>query len=472
MDITYKKLNPTSTIQHIVFYSLYPKEPLGQKALQEALKLLHQKKENLSFPNIDLFSIIQIFIDSHPQQESLKTPDLFLIEEISKNLPYKTLPSKNFLKEEEFLSLPPKDIDIARALFISKNLSIEKIKYYEAILDMIALEVLSSLKKDATDNEKIKKLNQKIFFEMGFKYPPLSKYLKDIDSYTLLPSVLDTKKGICLGLCLLYASIAQRIGLEIEAVTIPGHIFLKHKNTIIETTKRGVHIPIEQYLSIETKNIQIRDNKELIGLTLINEASVYLKKQDFQKALFLYQKAEPYLKEDIFLKQLLGFCYLFTKEKKGMSYLKDIQNKKSIYSNRIDPLAFDFLKKRISLEGIKILFQPFEDTRKALLEKKEEVQKVLKKYPKFRSGYLLLANIWLNLGRSKEAKKCLKKCYLLNNKDPLITFYLCNISFQRNNFKKTWQYLEETKKILNYLPKSLENLQDILMKKSLFPKMN
>src|SRR6202044_1243325 len=123
---------------------------------------------------------------------------------------------------------------------------------------------------NATPQQKIDAINSFIFEEMGFRFPPHSRYAKDIDIYTFLPSVLDSRRGVCLGVSILYLCLAQRLGLNLEMITPPGHIYIRYhegENIInIETTCRGIHMDSEDYLGINTRCLQMRNIKEVIGL--------------------------------------------------------------------------------------------------------------------------------------------------------------------------------------------------------------
>src|SRR5262249_14956743 len=141
----------------------------------------------------------------------------------------------------------------ARALLLSQfENDIKKIHTFEAALDLMALQVLAKLTKEATAYDKIHALNQFIFFEMGFRFPPHSAYNGKIEHFTFLPHVLESRRGVCLGVSTLYLCIAERIGLSLEIITPPGHIYIRYKEgdkeKNIETTCRGVHIPTEEYL--------------------------------------------------------------------------------------------------------------------------------------------------------------------------------------------------------------------------------
>ncbi|KPK33464.1 MAG: hypothetical protein AMS24_01060 [Chlamydiae bacterium SM23_39] len=461
----YKTLEPNSISKHLIFYKLYPETSEGKKALQHVFSLLRQNNKNNFFniPKIDLSNLLSLFISKEPLTKKIKEKDLSVIEEISKNLKNRKLKTYGLLEEKNFISANPEEIDLARAIFLAKKMSIKEIRCYEAYLDIMALEILTNLPKQPSYLDKIKAINDFIFFDLGFSFPEHSQSTKKIDSYTNLPSVMDKRKGVCLGLSILYLCLAQRIDLPLDAVTIPGHIFLKYKDRNIETTRRGVHIPDEKYLNMETKSIKVRDKKEVIGLLFINEASIFLKEKDYTQATILYEKAQQYLPNSFILKQLLGFCYIFSKkEKEGKKLLLEIREKIFPSYTMKEILASDFLDKKVDKKGIEEVFLPFENTKKSLLQKKDTLLKILKKYPKFRFGLLLLSNIWLELGRDKEALNVLLKYYKIDQKNPLITFYISIISFQRSDFKNSWKYLNITKNILQVIPKMVEDFQEVL----------
>ena len=96
---------------------------------------------------------------------------------------------------------------------------------------------------------------------------------------------------------------------------------MRHVNTEgevinIETTARGIDVPSERYLSVDTKTLQKRNLHEVIGLAFMNQAAVFWQKEDHQKALSLYEKAKPFFKNDYLLQLFLGLNYLFIGKEK------------------------------------------------------------------------------------------------------------------------------------------------------------
>src|SRR5205823_13318274 len=59
---------------------------------------------------------------------------------------------------------------------------------------------------------------------------------------SLLPSVLGARRGSCLGLGALYLIVAERIGLPLDGVRVPGHFFVRTRGSSprnIELLHRG-----------------------------------------------------------------------------------------------------------------------------------------------------------------------------------------------------------------------------------------
>ena len=305
--------------------------------------------------------------------------------------------------------------------------------------------------------------NHFVFHEMRFRFPPHSLYAKDIDLYTFLPSVMDNHLGVCLGVTALYLAVAQRIDLPLEIITPPGHIYIRYhegeKIVNIETTARGVHYPDETYLSVQNPTLQQRALKEVIGMTHVNQASTYLYKAEYAKAVCAYEKAFPYMQDDPLVKELLGYSYLFTEKKEvGETLLKEVG--KGMHS-----IAEDYLSGKVDLEGIEAVFMLVDETRDSLLLKQKRLENVLQKFPEFRDGLHQLAVTWIQLNRTREAINPLSRCYLLDPTDVVTAYYLAVLHGQRQDFKNCWFYLRSAEEITmreNFSPKALQDLRRTL----------
>lgn len=472
----YKSLDPLSVAQHLSFYELYPDTPEGKQALQRAWELLEGGKLHLHdaltlLPRFDIQSIIALITrQSNAPQVTLSESQLTLIEKISQRLNNRKLKGFNSWTAQELQALKPEEIDLGRGILIHQFDDRQQVRQYEASMDLMALQILARLSPHSTHEDKIREINRFIFQEMQFRFPPHSLYAKDIDLYTFLPSVLDNRQGVCLGVSILYLCLAQRLDLPLEIITPPGHIYVRYrtpeKTINIETTARGINTPSDTYLGINTRKLIQRNIKEVIGFAFVNQASVFWAKEDYKTTVMLYEKALPYLPDDSLLKMLLGLNYLFIGEKsKGKKLLDDIRNTVAEDAVVKDVTAEDYLGGKVDVEGLKAIFLPVDETRDSILGKQKELQKILKRYPQFRGGLLQYAVTYLQLGRSLEAQQILQKYHQLDPTNPTVEYYLSIISLERLDYNLSWDYLKQAEKIVHtrgHHPKALKAIRDTL----------
>jgi len=472
----FSSLDPYSVSQNFAFYKLYPETNEGKKAFKRAWGLLDQNKEidlDITLPKIDFRPIIALVNKENYETFKLTNKQIKFVHSLAKHLHNRKLKGFYAKSEKEVLDLNPDDVDVLKALFLAqKNSSLEQLQHYEATVDLMALQILAKLKKNASNIDKIHAINNFIFYEMHFRFPPHSLWAKDIDVYTFLPSVIDNRQGVCLGVSILYLCLAQRLDLPLEIITPPGHIYVRYRkndNEVIniETTARGIDPPTEMYLGIETKALQMRNLKEVTGLAFINQASVSWSRGDYKTAVNLYENAIKYLPKDPLLKQFLGMNYLFVGDiEKGESLLNEIKDTVNDFSISKDTIIEDYLNKKINVEGLKKIFLPVDQKRESIIRKKDEILKILKKYPKFRAGIFQLAGTWLQLGREKEAKKVLIKYEKIDEHEPTVNYYLSVICAGRHDFLNAWKYYDKTENILksyNHFPKALKELKLTLL---------
>ncbi len=476
----YATLDPTSIAQHFAFYELYPNTNEGRQALRHSWELLSgcgsTCDPEMILPTVDIQPIISL-INRSTQEESplLNEEQLQVIAKLSKHLHNRSLKGFGLWDENAIIQLPPEQVDLARGLLLSELGEKEQLKIlsYEATIDLMALQIIARLPTDATPKQKIRAINDYIFSEMRFRFPPHSIYAKEIDLYTFLPSVLDSRRGVCLGVSILYLCLAQRLDLPLEIITPPGHIYVRYQDEKgdilnIETTARGIDVPSEHYLGVETKSLQQRNIKQVIGLAFMNQAAVSWHNKDPNKAVFLYEKAKPYLQDDYLLNMFLGFNYLFIgKEEEGKALLKKVQGKIPDHAIAPDTVSEDYLKGLTDIEGIQAVFSEVDTSRSSILEKQKRLENVLEKYPKFRGAIFHLAITYLQIGREKEALPILERYTALYPEDPTVNYYLSVIHYQRHNPNLAWKYLKEAEKLTttkDHHPKALKELKDALQR--------
>jgi predicted Zn-dependent protease len=230
----------------------------------------------------------------------------------------------------------------------------------------------------------------------------------------------------------------------------------------IETTARGVHMPTEIYLGINTYELSVRTKKEVIGMAFVNQASVLWRRQQYKEAAQLYENALPFMPEDYHLKLFLAIQYLLlsnqSKAYEIFSSLIDKVPQDCVYK---DTLAEDILAYLVDKDAVEAVFAHVDETRASIIKKQECLKKIVHKYPKFRAGLLHYAITFLQLGRSKEALDILKQYVNIDPNDPTITYYMSALLLERLSYKESFTYLVNTQKILqskNHFPKCLKDL--------------
>jgi tetratricopeptide (TPR) repeat protein len=480
LQALYATLDPTSVAQHFAFYELYPKTPEGKQALRHAWDLLsrgcYDCDPELVLPSLDVQPIIALVNRSNAESiPTLTDEQLAVIDRLAGHLSNRKLLGYGLWSEAQILALQPEEIDLARGLLVAElgeSADVRRsIQSYEAMMDLMALQIYARLPANATPEQKIFYINDYVFSEMRFRFPPHSLYAKEIDVYTFLPSVLDGRKGVCLGVSILYLSLAQRLDLHLEAITPPGHIYVRHvgesgKVINIETTARGVDLPSKVYLSVESKALKQRTLREVIGLAFVNQASVSWQNDDFAKAVTLYEKAGPYLPDDYLLQLFLGYNYLFLgEEAKGRSLLMPLRDRVPEENLTPDSIVADYLDGKADVQAIRAVFQSVDARRQSILDKQRQLQEVVTKWPQFRQGIMHLAVTWLQLGREKEALGVLTRVHELEPQDPLVCYYLAALHYQRHNYTQAWHYLglaEEVLKAHHHAPEAVRQLRTML----------
>lgn len=476
----FNSLDPLSVSQYLAFYDLYPETREGKEALKIAWNLLSggafkEETEGTSLPKLDIQAVISLVTrQSFDAPVKLNEDQLQLIAKISERLSNRPCKGHRVWTKEDVLNLPPEEIDIARGLLIFQfdgaNDSREQIKQYEASIDLMALQIAARLPPQATHEDKIREINRFIFQDMQFRFPPHSLYAGDIDLYTFLPSVLDSRQGVCLGVSILYLALAQRLDLPLEIITPPGHIYVRYNNGSkiinIETTARGIDLPSDVYLGINTRSLHKRNIKEVIGMAFMNQASLFWSREDYDKTLSLLEKARLFLPDYPLLKMFMGFNYLFVgKNGEGAALLREIRH--LTFDEAVSPetIPDDYLSGKIDAEGIKAVFLPVDETRESIVKKQQEIEQILKRYPQYRAGLLHLATTWLQLGRGSEAKEILERLHKLDPHNAIVEYYLAVLCMERLDYNQAWSYLKQAESLTfarNHHPKALLSLRESL----------
>ena len=229
LDSLFYSLDPESISESLAFYQLYSDSSQGEAALERAWTLVQKHRggeETLNrafaLPEIDIMGLVSLVNqEPHEEKATLSEDELKLIHRLSSHLGNRKLKGNQVWNALELPALTSDEIDLARALLLYQYETKDEILEYEATLDLMALQILARLPRGASHEQKVAAINNFIFYEKGFRFPPHSIHVENIDLYTFLPSVLDSRKGVCLGVSILYLSLAQRLDLPLEIITPP-----------------------------------------------------------------------------------------------------------------------------------------------------------------------------------------------------------------------------------------------------------
>jgi len=206
---------------------------------------------------------------------------------------------------EKVLSVPEEHIDVARAALEIERTSAPKasVVYWVQHLQEIARRIKPAVDKQASPQEKLALLSTYLHQSEGFE-GILSKTDPTIGR---LHKLLKSQKGDCLSLCLLYLSVADRLGLPLHLVAAPGHTYIRYDDGKtqfdIETTASGKQFPVGSYHIVDGKrrvwaHSRISDfyfrkltKREVFGLILANQANILTVSATISEALRCYDKA-------------------------------------------------------------------------------------------------------------------------------------------------------------------------------------
>lgn len=223
---------------------------------------------------------------------------------------------------DQVLRLRDDELDLATATLIASEYWSDLVlgRRYLERLDEMALVVRDRVREQRLRMgfRAIPIINDYLFNELGFKTISHANDPNDL----FLHSVMDNRQGYCLSLSILYLALAERLGLELYGVVVPGHFFVRYDGGNvrfnIETTSNGASPPDDHYMVkfnvpengrdvIYMKNLTKR---QTLGCFFNNLGNVYNDAGDRDTAMLALERAvaiNPTLSES---RANLGNIYL------------------------------------------------------------------------------------------------------------------------------------------------------------------
>ncbi len=170
-----------------------------------------------------------------------------------------------------------------------------KIDDYVECVDWYARVIKARIAEGDKPKRVIDIINQFLFDELGFIYVQTG-YLEDL----YLNKVIDRRRGNCVGLSILYLSIAEKLSLPLSGVNVPDHIFVRYddgeQKINIETGHKGMSLSDSFYVSnsleqFDEKSVELGcylqnlNTKEVISNILLNRSKIRRESGDHKGAL-------------------------------------------------------------------------------------------------------------------------------------------------------------------------------------------
>lgn len=117
---------------------------------------------------------------------------------------------------------------------------------------------------------------------------------------SLLPHVIETRMGIPITLAMIYRMVAERAGMKVEGINLPGHFVARHGEVLFDPFHKGriltkadcEEILTRQNLKLRASHLEAATPRQILLRTLANLLYVY----DLQKDLERHARVNAWIK--------------------------------------------------------------------------------------------------------------------------------------------------------------------------------
>ncbi|MCR4315327.1 MAG: tetratricopeptide repeat protein [Planctomycetes bacterium] len=203
---------------------------------------------------------------------------------------------------DELLALPDQNLDLAWLSLMfegSCGRTFDRLRIL-SIIDGYATEIRRRIGRSSHPMRVIEIMNEYIFGELGYDFDSSDPRGEDSENL-FLSAVVTRKRGYCLSLSMLYAAIAQRVGIRIKAAFMPGHVIARYESdnlvVNIETTFKGhPYYSDTDYcdnhgFAVTSEFMRQLSYKETLALMIVNYGTIVKSRRGNQRALEMFEKA-------------------------------------------------------------------------------------------------------------------------------------------------------------------------------------
>lgn len=131
-----------------------------------------------------------------------------------------------------------------------------------------------------TDRERVRILSAYLADRHSFRGNTEAYYS---DENSILPRVIDTRLGIPISLTILYILVAERAGMKVEGVNLPGHFIARHGEVLFDPFHKGRRLSTSdceeimqrQGLPLDEEHLAAATNRQILIRVLANLLYVY-----------------------------------------------------------------------------------------------------------------------------------------------------------------------------------------------------
>jgi tetratricopeptide (TPR) repeat protein len=166
----------------------------------------------------------------------------------------------------------------------------------EKIEDLAAV-LRERVRNHPPGGDQVQAANGYFFTECGFAGDSGNNTPGDL----CISQILETRRGSCLGLAVLYLILSERVGLPLYGVLLPGHIFLRYQHDAvavnIEMLKAGLErsdaFYREKFLTGAEEKYYVKNLNpaQVVALVAFTFGNGYRKRDLYEEAKQKYQEA-------------------------------------------------------------------------------------------------------------------------------------------------------------------------------------
>jgi regulator of sirC expression with transglutaminase-like and TPR domain len=208
---------------------------------------------------------------------------------------------------ERMMALPDASIDLAHAalLVAAEELPDVDVEHYRARLFELGLAARAYVA--ARSWQPVEGLNEFVFGELGFVGNQSSYY---DPRNSLLPYVIEQRRGIPITLSIVYMELGRRAGLEVEGVGLPGHFVVRVRADSARGAETRLVDPFNRrtigeddcqelldslyggQVALAEEHLRAATNREILARVLRNLKAVHAQSRRHRRALAAVERIQ------------------------------------------------------------------------------------------------------------------------------------------------------------------------------------